>query len=119
MLDRICNYEKIGQYTVYTNGTVIPETKVIKALKKYDVFIHISDYRIGEKQRAEFVRILEENGISFTIQSYDYWYDLGTLEKRNYSKEELSQIYRDCGSRFCPTLLNGCIIARERLMVKL
>jgi len=95
------NYrDKIGRITVVTNGTVAPKESLLQAIKKYDMYLSISDYTnivpYGKKMDA-----LEERAKSLGIDYYRnasiVWTDFGFPENPVIrTPEELEEHLRSC-----------------------
>ncbi len=73
------NYrEKVGQIEIITNGSLIPEKRVLETLKKCKVMIRISDYtkRIPYTDRMnELCSILDSYGICYSVEESLQWTD--------------------------------------------
>ncbi|MCM1219898.1 MAG: radical SAM protein [Lachnospiraceae bacterium] len=95
------NYRKqIGKITVITNGTVTPEESLLQAIKKYDMYLSISDYTdvvlYGKKMDA-FEEKVKAYGIDYYRNNSIVWTDFGFPEhpvKR--TPEQLEEHLRSC-----------------------
>lgn len=88
------NY-KVDNVVITTNGTILPDEGLIKALKNKKVFIVISDYGHIDKM-AKLIKLFEKEGICFAIETDQIWFDVGNFEKRNRTREELIEEYHNC-----------------------
>lgn len=95
VLDYMASSEKINTVVVSTNGTIVPNDRLTAALKNPKVFVCISDYGHIEKM-AQVVSHFEKNNISFEIESGQIWFDVGGVENRNRTEDELKEEYRNC-----------------------
>ena len=95
------NYRnQIGRITVVTNGTVFPTDSLLKVIKKYDMYLSISDYTkvvpYSEKMDALLNRA-NAYGIDYSRNDHIVWTDFGFPEhplKR--TKEELEEHIKSC-----------------------
>lgn len=78
-------YEKfgsrIGYIQVISNGSLVPNKKLLDTMKKCNVRMRLSDYTHVlpyEKKLSEVKQCLEANGISYDMSIYEQWFDLGT-----------------------------------------
>ncbi len=88
-------------FAITTNGTIIPTEEVIKACKKYDVHIHISNYVKtipAMKNRYEkLCGVLEKNGISYDLSNEDdQWVDYGFDSLVRTDEEDLESVFDKC-----------------------
>ena len=95
------NYRKqIGRITVVTNGTVPPKDSLLELIKKYEMYLSISDYtdvvQYGEKMKT-LVKRAKEYGIDYSRNDSIVWTDFGFPEhpyKR--TPEELEEHLKSC-----------------------
>lgn len=109
--------ENIGFTRVVTNGTIVPDDVFFEEFSGLDnAYIYISNY--GEKSRKidELIKKCDEFGIKTYVCPFtDEWLSLGDYRlPRNYSDEEMKQLYAVCGSHMCVQLLNGHIYSCGR-----
>lgn len=94
LLEKLVKINKIEQIVIVTNGTVIPNEKVTKLLKKYDVLIRVSDYGYLNKI-VKFVQYAEENELNIWVTSSDWMYP-GKPQKRDELKYDLCKQFEKC-----------------------
>ncbi len=116
--------DQIINFSITTNGTMLPSQKVLEMCRKYGVLIRISDYSAAlprlEAQYKKLCRALEENKVSYLFgwgKKETVWMDYGfeTVDRKGEEKELLS-VFDGCrtpcreirGSR-----LHFCIMARS------
>ncbi len=120
-------YPKLSEYILYlekfknkmlrspkivTNGTVIPDTDTISAMKKLNVYVSISDYSYGLPNLSEkienLILTLENNNISYSVDRVNSWIDFGYTkeDKGSYSNEEMAEFYDSC-EMSCRLLRDG------------
>lgn len=95
------NYRKqIGRITVVTNGTVIPPESLLRAIKKYDMYLSISDYTdvvSYEKKMDQLITQAEAYGIDYYRNPSIVWTDFGFPEhpvKR--TPEQMEEHLKSC-----------------------
>lgn len=95
--------DRIGYIQIITNGSIVPPSKLIDAIKKYHIDIRLSDYTSEipyEKKYQEVQKTLGDNGIVYSTSKYERWFDVGIpgKEKTEYhTPEEIRQHMVDCG----------------------
>lgn len=94
---------KIGEFTIVTNGTIIPSDDLLKTMKRYNANFSVSDYsgcgsRIATSdQYKNFMKKCDENQVRYFYNKLLRWMDLGSpIEKQNLSENELRTRYEDC-----------------------
>ena len=94
--------EKIFNFEVVTNGTIIPKESLLKILKKYNVLVYLDDYRCalpdGQQKYEAVKKLFIENEVCFVENTVDTWIDLKPYETNNggMSKEELEKYFNRC-----------------------
>lgn len=95
------NYrEKIGRITVVTNGTILPTESLLKTIKKYEMYLSISDYTNVvpyEKKMAQLIEKAEEYKLDYFRNPAIVWTDFGFPEfpvKR--SPKQLEEHLKSC-----------------------
>lgn len=72
--------EKCGRLTYVVNGSIIPSDEICRIMKKYDVYLLISDYT-KEIPYIEKLKLLEEKlkqfNLSYDIRYSQVWADFG------------------------------------------
>lgn len=105
---------KIGKISVFTNGTLIPDEKILDTMKDPKVSVHISDYGINQDRIGLLKEKLDEKGIRYFIRSYDKWLSTGGFEDRGSTDEELSNRFKNCFERSGYTFLKGKVFRCPR-----
>lgn len=102
--------DRVDTVNVITNGTVIPSEKCLNTIKNNSkIIITFSNYGKTSGAQDEFIRLCDENGISYSVidESF-YWLDFGFPKKYEESQEYLDRQYKNCHNRkFCNTLYRG------------
>lgn len=117
------NYrQQIGIFSITTNGTIIPNNKLIQICKKNNVFFNISNYQLQIPRLKENYDKLEhifcKNKIAYYLGNPEMdWYDYGFEEvERNATKEELISVFDDCKTpchEIRENRLYFCVMARS------
>lgn len=114
--------DKMGTFSITTNGTISPGQEVLDACKEYGVRFEISNYSVQiprlEIQYRKLTELLSKNEVEYQLSKPDkQWTDYGfEYVKREVSEEELVQVFDKCqtpckeirGSR-----LYFCVMARS------
>ncbi|MEZ3435959.1 MAG: 4Fe-4S cluster-binding domain-containing protein [Lachnospiraceae bacterium] len=91
---------RIGIFSITTNGTIIPDEETLQVCQKYKVLLRISNYS-GQiprlKQRyKELKKVLEEKGISYFWGKEEVeWMDYG-FEHVDRKGEALEKVFDSC-----------------------
>lgn len=101
---------------ILTNGTLLLSDKVIEACKKEPVFFIIDDYGDLSSKKEALIEQLKANQIEYRVDTYhgdsqyfDGWIDFGDLTFKNYSEDEVKEVFKNCRSGNCgaPYVKNG------------
>lgn len=98
---------KIKRIAIYTNSTILPKDRVLRAMKNWGICVHMSNYGQTSSKVQELDKLLSDNGIEHYIHDYEEWHDVGNLDKRNYSQERLNNIFDNCIMGTCYTFYRG------------
>jgi len=104
---RICaDSGKTANIAVLTNGTIIPDEKLLKALKEANVTVKISKYPKELQPRVEELKaVLQTNEIPFYHLMGGYWYDVsspGQLQPGSAKRR-----FQLCASKMCLSYFKG------------
>lgn len=98
----------IGTLTIISNGSVLPDEKVLTSIKETNTRIRLSNYGKYSVKINDFAKILKKREISYYIND-ELWTDMGEIVCHSYSKEELKEIFTDCPFSYGYLLLKGRI----------
>lgn len=110
-LDRVLRWlasnKKVMKIEITTNGTVIPDEKMLNIMADSKVKTIISDY--GKiNSMSKLVTALDQYGAASECYPDEKWIDLGGVEARNRTEDELKKIYMACrNGKMCKTLFKG------------
>ncbi|MCZ9940318.1 hypothetical protein OFR41_13640 [Brachyspira hyodysenteriae] len=79
LLEYISKYKKhIGEVSIVTNGTILPNNDILNIVKENDIHIQISNYNVSENYISKLKKlesILITNGINYNINNHLSWKD--------------------------------------------
>jgi len=93
---------KIGEFAIATNGTLVPDEAVLEQAKRYDVLFTISDYRgsaafSGREQVDEILSKLERWDIAYRIGNKSVWFDFnGGIPEDVSTEDTLEKRFQKC-----------------------
>lgn len=106
--------KKIGIIHIYTNGTIIPKKDILKILTNEKVHIHISNYGHNEEKVKKLMEVLTEWKIKYTERKYEFWIDMGKVEKHEYSVEQRRRLFQNCLAKTCYTIVGNKLFRCSR-----
>lgn len=93
-------HDKFGRISFTTNGSVVPSSEVVEALRKYDVYLTISDYTKQIPYKEQFEKLLDElrkGRVSYEIKYALEWCDFGfPIRPFSYDEKQLEEHLRCC-----------------------
>lgn len=102
------NYaHQIWKFSFLTNGTILPDKKIIELLKEYDIDVVVSNYSAVEHWEEKFRKLkvlMNEHEISVSTVDYENWIDMGWTE--NTYKNNIGDLFDICGMQ-CRVVHNG------------
>lgn len=101
------NEEKIRTISILTNATIIPNKQMIGLLKHEKVVFGIDDYGTISAKKDELIKLAEREQIKYYVLKNEYWQDIGTLSRNNYSEEKKDAIFKNCSFKDCCLFMNG------------
>ncbi len=97
------NYsDKVGNFTIHTNGSIKPSEKLINEMKKYNITVAISDY--GEQspcrdRMLDTVVYLQKQGVYVDVRASLEWRDVGfPMNPHHFSDEEMEHHMKLCSA---------------------
>lgn len=112
MLEYACSKKQVKLINITSNGTIVPNTDLLKAMSKYrkKIAYTISDYSSNKEikilKHEEITNKLNEYGIKYFLSNHP-WTERGEIYKRNRSYEEIKNTYLNCWQMVCTALFNG------------
>ncbi|MCQ2505785.1 MAG: radical SAM protein [Lachnospiraceae bacterium] len=87
--------KKVLGIMMITNSTIMPKLEVLELLSNRKIFVEISDYGHLDKM-SKLIRAFEDADVNFKVLTDQQWTDMGGVECRNRSEEELRFQYLNC-----------------------
>lgn len=107
ILEYLLAQKKVLGIMLITNSTILPKPEVVELLRNPKILVEVSDYGHLEKM-SRLINILEENKVNFLVLTEQTWTDMGGIECRNRSEDELRFQYLNCDqSRVIKGIHNG------------
>ncbi len=107
MLEYLIHQKKVLGIMLITNSTIIPSEDIVDLLKNPKIMVEISDYGHLERM-SRLIALFERQGIIFKVLTEQTWTDMGGVQYRNRTKEELQFSYLNCEqSRLMKGIHNG------------
>lgn len=114
IIDTIENNDAILFAEIITNGTIIPQRKVLDSLKNSKFIVKISEYT-GYTKKEELIDLLKKERIRFKINNNLSWVSSGGIKRRNKEKERITYEYLKCwAGKFCKSIWDGKLYACAR-----
>lgn len=124
--------ERVRMIEIITNGSIVPNEKLLKALKSSEKFnLLIDDY--GEKLSPNLKKLtekLDSAGIAYRVRNYtpndtwcDGWIDVSDFSSKNRGEQEIEDLFSKCAFnniyKNIDFLINGrvhmCYVIKEAL----
>jgi len=99
---------RIGTLTIISNGSVMPEEKLLSTMKKTGTRIRLSNYGKYSIKLKEIQDVCKKREITCFIND-ELWTDMGKIFNHNYTEEGLKEIFTDCPFSYDLLLLKGKI----------
>lgn len=112
MLDYAASNEKIDLIEIISNGTIIPNKELIEVIKKYKkIYFYLSNYSVNKDIKIlkydEILKLLNSENIKYSFVKDLQWFKEDTLKERNYNEDQLKNVFKNCYSNTCISILNG------------
>lgn len=103
--------KKISSIILTTNGTIVPNSKLLNELRKgkNKIIVRVSNYGNITPKRQEIISKLKKYQIRVDDLRMQRWGNIGDFRKRNRNSAQLKEVYNNCSMRFCHTLMNGTV----------
>lgn len=95
VLEYLIDEQKVLGIIMITNSTILPKTEIIELMKNKKVMVEVSDYGHLEKM-SRLITLLEKNDVYFKVLTEQKWTDMGGVQYRNRTQEELRFSYLNC-----------------------
>lgn len=95
-------HDKVGNFTIHTNGSILPSEYLVDIIKKHNITIAISDYGDQSPCRdkmTETIDFLQSRGVYVDIRKSLEWKDVGfPTNPRHFSDREMEEHMRMCSA---------------------
>lgn len=109
IMESFLDDSRIGNFSIYTNASILPTEKMLRVLKHPKVKCEISDYGNLVKNFSRFVEIMQREGIRHRIAKMEEWHKLGGLVDRKSTESDMQKTFKNCYCNDLITLLAGKI----------
>ncbi len=108
IIEYIGECEKVNKVIIVSNGTFLPNEKILAQLVKYNIKVRISGYpnHIAPK-RQKCIETYKYKGITIEDLNEMVWLDMGGFSNRNRNESEMKQVFATCSMRNCVSLVRG------------
>lgn len=114
LIDFISSCPQIRDGKLITNGTILPDERLIRSLVKLHgkLDVRIDSYPGSEEKALHFYQIMQENGIRSTLLRHEVfeemrWKWVGGVKQKQLEPHTSQAIYTHCALKGCYTLANG------------
>lgn len=127
-LDKVIDYigskyrDKISDFTITSNGTIVPQNEILKACVRHNIRIHISDYsKTLERLVPQYERLrhkLKNFGVDYCFVPMEgIWtdYGIGKID-RKLQEKDLIRVFDGCKTpcrEIRKSRLYFCVMARS------
>lgn len=112
ILDYACSKKQIVSVIITTNASIIPSDALCIILKKYNkkALVELSDYSesISSLKYNDIEKKLKDYNIYYFVSNYE-WFECGKIYKRERTKNELIETYKNCFQSPCLSFFDGKI----------
>lgn len=99
MIRSLRNEERIDRISIITNGTILPDEDVFRAMRDEKRFmVRISDYGELSGKIRELTGNLERYGIPYEVANYTYWDRPSKIGLTQDTKEQLAAKFKLCAA---------------------
>lgn len=114
ILDALLQINDVGYIKVFTNGTVVPNDKLLKVLKNPRIVIVWSNYLdtldgILLQKVNETRNVFQRENIDYIYSTSKTWLDFSSFDYVEKSEEDLNRDFEDCFIANCHRLYEGVL----------
>ncbi len=99
--------KRIEKIYIYTNGVMPFKDEDLKRICTKKTYIRLSDYGVLSKNKDTLINLCRKYEIAYEVLDSGEWRDMGGIEKRDYSKEKLEEVFKKCENAKCPSFCDG------------
>jgi organic radical activating enzyme len=108
--------DEISIIEIITNGTLIPNQELIDIIKEHSkkIYFYISNYSKNTELKSvleheRIVKVLKSNDIKYQLPTDITWFEEIHPSKKNYTLEQIKDIFKICSENPCICIFNGKI----------
>jgi hypothetical protein len=99
--------DRILQIDVITNGTMLPDKRLLPYLRQDNICVVVNDYVGLSTKLNTLLVLLNDAGVKSRVNKHWTWADLGGFMPRNRTEPQLSVLFQKCNFNSCAELLHG------------
>ena len=96
LVQKFADNPQIEKISIVTNGTLMPDKRLLEALKNAKVLVRISDYGELSRKKDELKALLLAEDICTEITDFKYWNANPTVEALNETPGQLRKKVQNC-----------------------
>ena len=98
LVDAFAEDERIEKVAIVTNGTLLPNEKLLKALSRPNVYVRVSNYGKLSRKLDELLAMLNERNVNVEVTDFKFWNRNPTVDILNETDEQLREKVKNCCS---------------------
>lgn len=108
VINRALACSKVKTVDIVTNGTVLPDEKLLSVMKNPKLTVQISDYGKYSRSKEALKKLCDKVGVKCVVRNAreKVWFDAGGLENRGRDINEIKKQMKQCGN-ICRSFHNG------------
>lgn len=97
---------KIEELAFFSNGTIIPDERMLSLMREYQIKVYIGDYRNGlpalRPKVDAFIHTLENHHIAYESSPSEIWVDFNhtPTDRTDWDDEKMMMVCEECGETF-------------------
>ena len=107
VMEKLAQTDRIFQIDVITNGTVLPDKRLVPLLIRDNICVVVNDYGAISTKKDALLSLLNNAGIKSRMNKHWAWADLGGFAPRHRTETQLTALFQQCNFKACAELLHG------------
>jgi organic radical activating enzyme len=107
VVQRLVSEPKVRRIVIYTNGTIVPNSRQLELLRDRKLLFLITDYGLLSKKRDELVRTLRNAQLDYHIVKAGGWSECSAIRRHNRTDLEQVTVFASCCAKNLLTLSEG------------
>lgn len=113
LINYVLSIKRLLSIRLTTNGTIIPNEPILKALSGSRIVVQISDYEIASEKIPKLIEKFKEHNVKFVYLKNRVWRDMGDFSLRESNR------FFECTIKRCTSMLNDEIFVCSRAAMAL